>query len=377
MASPEVIEFERLLAPISEDHPVGEDLREDRSPTSEYYALKDARNQARAAERHKLFDEESSSSTLAEWRPVMEKAATLLEEKTKDLEVAAWYTEALVRYHGFAGLRDGFKLILQLVESYWDDLYPLPDEDGMETKVAPLTGLNGEGGDGTLIAPIRNIMITEDTSAGHFAFWQYQQALDIAKIPDEDQQEQRIAATGISLEVIQRAIDESSESYCRDTLEDIEQCLETYQALIQAVDADERAGKDGPPSSNIRNTLQEVLGGFRHLTKDKIIDIVEEETEETDELAEGGSAVNASGGATVASGPIKSREQAFKQLLEIADFFLKTEPHSPVSYLLKKTVRWGRMPLTELMRELLPDDSAQETYSSLTGVKMLEEEEDY
>ena len=68
-------------------------------------------------------------------------------------------TKALLRTAGLAGLRDGFRLIREMTEGFWDGLYPVEDEDGVETKVAPLTGLNGEGADGTLIQPLRKIEI--------------------------------------------------------------------------------------------------------------------------------------------------------------------------------------------------------------------------
>jgi len=75
------------------------------------------------------------------------------------------------------------------------------------------------------------------------------------------------------------------------------------------------------------------------------------------------------------AGPVQSREQAFKQLEQISQFFKTTEPHSPLSYLLQKSVRWGKMSLPELMKELLPDDSAREHFSNLTGA-VIEEDED-
>ena len=77
--------------------------------------------------------------------------------------------------------------------------------------------------------------------------------------------------------------------------------------------------------------------------------------------------------AAVKVGAINSREAAFKQLLDIAQFFRKTEPHSPVSYVLEKAVKWGNMPLNELIVELIPDSSSRERYSELTGVKSNED----
>ena len=48
-----------------------------------------------------------------------------------------------MRSHGLAGLAAGAQLMAGLAERYWDGLFPLPDDYGMETRVAPVTGLNG------------------------------------------------------------------------------------------------------------------------------------------------------------------------------------------------------------------------------------------
>ena len=48
---PEGFDLAALLAPISEEAPAGSDLRTDYSPDSIYYRLRDARAEARAAER--------------------------------------------------------------------------------------------------------------------------------------------------------------------------------------------------------------------------------------------------------------------------------------------------------------------------------------
>ncbi|PIE42504.1 MAG: type VI secretion system protein TssA, partial [Gammaproteobacteria bacterium] len=51
------------------------------------------------------------------------------------------------------------------MEKFWDDIFPVPEEDDEEDirefRVAPFAGLNGEGRDGTLIAPLKRIEITE------------------------------------------------------------------------------------------------------------------------------------------------------------------------------------------------------------------------
>ncbi len=367
MASEEIIQLESLLSPISEDNPVGEDIREDSSPASLFYSIKDARNAARAAERNNMFDGNNTEAD-DEWRKILQLAPEILQTKAKDLEIASWYTEALVRRYGFQGLRDGFKLILGLINQYWDNLYPLPDEDGIETRVASLTGLNGEGAEGVLIAPIRNIDLTEGNDPGPFNFWKYQQALEIDKIIDEETKNDKAAKLGFSLEDVDTAVAESSESFYINIIDDITEAIDSFRETGKLLD--EYCGfNDAPPTSNILGILEDCLGVVKHIGKYKIPS-EESDEEQDDENSSDETTASDSSSPKQASGPVKNRQDAFKKLMEIAEFFRKTEPHSPISYILERAVKWGDMPLQDLMKELLPDSSARDVYGSLTGVNL-------
>lgn len=66
--------------------------------------------------------------------------------------------------------------------------------------------------------------------------------------------------------------------------------------------------------------------------------------------ADGEESVPASAPSGPAGAPT-SREDAYRQLLLIADYLARTEPHSPVPYLIKRAVEWGNKPLSELLAE--------------------------
>ena len=68
------------------------------------------------------------------------------------------------------------------------------------------------------------------------------------------------------------------------------------------------------------------------------------------------------------AGRIQSREDAFRSLLQVAEFFKRTEPHSPISYALEQAVRWGRMPLPDLLAELIPEEAARLQLFKLVGI---------
>ena len=178
---PDGIDMDALLAPIAEDAPAGRDLREDFSAQSTYYRLRDARAEARAAERQADADPSAESGMPPQWRQVRDLAIQALSGQSKDIEVAAWLTEALVRLEGPRGLAAGAHLIAKLAEAYWaQNLYPVPDEDGIATLVAPVTGLNGEGGDGTLAQPLRKLTLFRRPDGSDMAFWQYKQSEQLA-----------------------------------------------------------------------------------------------------------------------------------------------------------------------------------------------------
>jgi len=363
MASEEVIQLHSLLQPISEDNPVGDDIRKDSSPASSYYSIKDARNAARAAERNNMFDGNNSEAD-THWRKILELAPDILQNQTKDLEIASWYTEALVRRHGFQGLRDGFKLIHGLIEQYWDNIYPLPDEDGNETRVASLSGLNGEGAEGVLIAPIRNVEITQGHEPGPFSYWKYQQVLEVEKIIDEEAKADKISKLGFSNSDVEQAVSESSETFFVNIRDDVSEAINTYREVSKMLD--EYCGiNDSPPSSNIINILEDCLGTINHIGKHKMpVEDLDEDAGDMDS-----SATSATASSARSAGPVKSRAEAFKALTEISEFFRKTEPHSPISYILERAVKWGDMSLNDLIKELIPDSSARDTYGSLTGIK--------
>jgi type VI secretion system protein ImpA len=376
MPFPHVIDIENLLQPISMETPHGTDLRADRSPTSDYYSLKDARNNARAAERSSMFDD--AVDLQKPWRTVVDLAPNILGHKSKDLEVACWLTEGLIRLHGVAGLRDGFRLIHGLIENYWQNLYPQPDEDGMETKVAPLTGLNGDGGDGTLMAPIRNMGITNEGDYGSFNLWQYLKARDNAKVTDEDERHTCNESLGFTLQDIEDTIREAAPQFYADMVATIEEALIDYRAITTLLRS--HCGQEAPPSSNIAALLDEVLRSVRFLSKDKLDAIQTAAGAQHIDNSEFNAADSlqtenllrhiTSDKPAKPSGPIGNREDALRRLQEVADYFRLNEPHTPLAPGIERLIRWGRMTVAELMMELLPEDSSRGFFSQLTGLKL-------
>lgn len=57
---------------------------------------------------------------------------------------------------------------------------------------------------------------------------------------------------------------------------------------------------------------------------------------------------------------LQSRKAALNLLSKLAEFFRKTEPHSPISYSLQQAIRWADLSLPELLEELVPANAREE-----------------
>jgi len=369
MASPDVLDFEKLLAPIPGENPAGAALREHRSPTAAYDRVKDARTAAREVERNIVFDDEAGSSRAADWRPILKLCQGVLAEESKDLEVVAWLIEALVREHSFAGLRDGFRLVRELVQRYWDQLYPLPDEDGLVTRVAPLAGLNGVDADGVLVSPIFNAPVTKAGSYRALSVSDYRQAIDLDRVDDPEKRENRLSQGAVSMQMFERAVSEAGPQFFADLMEDINQCMQEYAGLCEVLEEKCGQGEGGyplaPPSSNIRNALL----ACKETVESAAGPLLQTEPPPEGEGEEDGRAmVHVPEGSGVAMRRVQTREEAFRALLQVAEFFKRTEPHSPVSYALEQAVRWGRMSLPDLLGELVEDPAVRAQIFRLVGI---------
>jgi len=367
MSTPAIVDFDKLLAPISDEAAAGLDLRADGSSNSLFYRLKDARDAAREAERRQSDeilelepgdDPPEVSPMVREWRSVLELGETILAAHSKDLTVVAAYTEALVRDKGFAGLRDGCRLIAGLVEGFWDDLHPLPNEDGYEDRIGPIVGMNGNAGRGGLLDPVRNIALTD--GAGRFAAWHYQMAHRGAGL--------------ITVDQFNSSRTQTPDSFYELLLADIDEALAALEEMSAAFGA--RMGAEAPGIYALRDAVDDIGRIVRSMAP------AATGTAGTDDaLVEGAADGGTSGAAAQATPPgpasagvIQTREDAFKTLTAVATFFRRTEPHSPIAYTLEELVRRGRMPLYDLLRQLIPDDTARMTFIERAGMRHPDEQ---
>ena len=360
----EGLDLEELLAPINDATPAGIDVRSDFSPASTYFRLRDARSDARAAER--AADASPGEVVSPEgWRNVRTLAVKILQQEAKDLEAASWLTEALVRSDGLKGLALGASLIAQLAERYWDQLYPMPDEDGIETRVAPVTGLNGEGGDGTLIQPLQKLPLFRDGQGETVLLFQFLQSAELATIADAKRLEARINAGVTPYDTMQNAARAASASGYSALRKDFVAARAAWSEMGAILDR--FAGVYAQPTGRVTETLEKI-GDFLSTYAPP------EAASATPADAPAEPSPGGQESAAVETGPGKprrlaSREDALASLSEIADYFRRTEPQSPLAYTIDEAIRRGRLSWPELLAELVRDDQVRNNILSSLGLR--------
>lgn len=375
---PEGFDLAALLSPISPEAPAGRDLREDNSPDGLYFRLREARREAGAAERaaEAPIEEgaprplDASISSSERWRTLSELAIEALNGHTKDLEIAAWITEALLRSDGLIGFTAGCRLMAGLAENFWDGLFPMADDEGIATRVAPVGVLNGVGRDGTLIQPLRKIVLFERLRDGAPLYlYQYAQSVDAAGIGNPEARQERLDRGVPALDAIENeAQTESAQARLAALREQVGEAVEAWQSLGQGLDA--RAGADGPPTSRVRD----VLGQIRDVT-DRFVGPETgtpegNATTSAEDVERAGAApATATSMAALSPGTLTSREDALRALGQIVEFFRRTEPLSPITYTLQEAVRRGRLTWPELLEEIVPDAASRSAILSSLGIR--------
>jgi len=350
---PSVINLETLLTPISEENPAGEYLR--------YSGIYDEISEARRADKDVPQGEWQTEVKYADYRKVISLAVPALEKDTKDLQISAWLSEALVKEHGFVGLRDSLRLITGLQENFWETLHPEVDEGDMEgranalawmelqtsyaIKQAKITGYNGysfiDFEDSKKYDIPDNIESLDSTEQARYN-----------ALRAEAEQQNRVTANKWRAEMAQ-----TRRAFYEELNFLVEECWAAY-ADVNRVIEEKFDRNQAPGLNNLKKALDDIHSQIKKFLDEKR---AEEPDEVTDEVTEGeagenGAVVKVAGVAT-ASGAIQSRQDALKRLGDIAEFFRKTEPHSPISYLLQRAVKWGNMPLESWLQDVIKDET--------------------
>ncbi|HLV85432.1 MAG TPA: type VI secretion system protein TssA [Candidatus Sulfotelmatobacter sp.] len=329
-----------LLNPIPGENPSGVSLR--------YDAVYDKIKEARREESQPPPGMTEQDRKVSDNGLVIRLTTDLLTNKSKDLQLAAWFTEASLKQRGFSGLKDGLALCLGLLDKFWDTAYPELEDGDSQSRGAPL-GFVGT----KLDIPLKLTPVVEKL---RYNILNYQQSRDLGyedQAKTDDAKKSRAAQIKegkLTAEVFDKAFEDTPKKFYLQAEQDLDATLQILQQLKKT--CDEKFGDDGPSFG----PLQKALETERHLIHNLLQKKREKEPDPVEVVPEA-QAAGAEGEAAAPGAPVRTgilisldgssepaeRKDAIRKIAEAAAYLRKLEPHSPASYLMLRGLRWGEL----------------------------------
>ncbi len=330
-----------LFDPIPGENPCGADLR--------YEPVYDDIKEARREDVDAPQGDWQHERKVADWPLVIRLCGDLLAKKSKDLQLAVWLTEAMLRREGYSGLKGGLDFCAGLLDKFWDNLYPEMEDGDAEIRAAPLEWMGMK-----LDAAVKSVPLNP---AGHDWF----RYTDSRSVPSEESvkndaikqaaRKKIIDGGKLAPEVFDKSVEEAPKAFYKQIIGEIDGCLASLKKLGAL--CDEKFGDASPSFGGLRKPLEEVRLVVHPILKKKLeLDPDPPEEEPVPESAEqaeatGGAAgegeAAAEGGAGTITIEPANRNDAVTRVAAVARYLRKLEPSNPASYLMLRGLRWGEV----------------------------------
>lgn len=361
-------DIEELLAPISEESPTGRSI--------EYDVIYDEiEEERRADDPREERREEDGPLKMADYGAVERMARNVLTKESKDLQIAAWLTEAWTHRSGLEGLRSGVDLVRELMVRYWDEVHPGIDDGelDLEFRAVPLHWLGG--------ADMWRALDTIPLNPAGHTLLQYRESREVPSESEagENQEKARVRADRIEQgfltpEDFEKAVadQKADKEWYRRLLQELEAVEASLEALLEATDEHfaDLDPQDRPDYRTLRKGVDSIergaapLGGLENALRfarrvfgqklEEDPDPVEMEPETDDEssgdvgsdtTASAGSAAPAGGSAGTGSLTPEptSTKDAGERIAVAARYLRETDPLDPGAYLMIRGFRWGEL----------------------------------
>jgi len=320
-----------ILSTIPGENPSGQNLRYD----SVYEKVKEARRE----EEDLSPGEWSRPLKIADPAAVIRLTTEALSTKTKDLQLAAWLTEALLRQDGIRGLREGIGLLHGMIGHFWDTVYPEPEEGDMELRTAPLNWVGSYLGEQVRKTPLTRsrydwFKYLESRSVG------YEEAC-AGNDNKMTARETAIAEKKLTPEAFDQDMNSTPQEFYIRLTKDFEETLASLQSLDDL--CQEKLGKDSPGFGTLRNALEEVHSLAQTFLKSKEAPEAEVPQEEVDLSPSAHEVPVAPARKRAVSEEPADREDATRRIIAAANFLRHAEPTNPGPYLVLRALRWGEL----------------------------------
>ncbi|WP_343682099.1 type VI secretion system protein TssA [Acinetobacter baylyi] len=359
------INISELLQPITEQSPCGEDY----SFSNEFHLIKKARTQDDV-----LLDQGDWVTELkqADWETVTSTSSNLLKTKTKDIRLLTWLSEGWANLYGFEGIYQSIELSHRLLDQFWNDIHPVVEDDDLDQRIALLQGLINQ-------LPLLIKKTPLINTSPYYNLLNYENFLHHQNIRRKQSDEYEQLDGPSEIELFEQALFNTSKSFQYQNYQMFKQVVSQWQQLKNVLDR--LMGVDAPSFAAIDSSLQDIDVNLRKIYKAEAFDTNPvatssatasshaSETLSTEPMPTSNVNVNQPSFQPQTQNHIQNREQAIRVLQDISDYFQANEPHSPVSYMLQKTIKWSQMPLHEWLAQVIKDEHPLQLVQEALGVQ--------
>ncbi len=323
MPSPDLLDFAALTAPIATEDPAG--------GTGDFYTVRRLLDECRTshdpAQYQQGSPEREQEKRDPNWPKIIQETRAQLTSKCKHLVYAVRLTEALVMQNGFAGVRDGMKLVRLMFADCWDRMFPKIEEAGDEAaRIAQVNWLGDPNSGAFYPLKIRMMPLLGALS------WQNWKD---AKGDIES------AVAGVPVDKVQLLV------------EDIEAANAELRELLTA--CEQRVPDESAELGEVSRALNDCLNLAKQALAKKggapgTAGVADGTAVADDGTGTGGAVI-------VAVDPTAQRNAIYEKIDQLADQLEKIDSHSPVPYLLRKAKKLGDMKFHALVRKLTTNDN--------------------
>jgi type VI secretion system protein ImpA len=363
-------DVEQLLAPVSEENPVGEDLRRMtiKGKSMLMAEIEEKRKAILSGSNENMEpDQQVDPSTLAQlrksgWREV-ERMLIGAFAHGKELGAAVYFAQAAVVSHGWAAAGPCLRFIRLLQERFGDALFPVPEtnDEGIPDFIDRLVVLERLDHENFLPLAVRQLSMT-DPRSGTEVSWSDFKRLEImketARGKDEDPEARRLMIEQAD-NALNDSISKCSLAHYEALLSTIRNASEELAALRDFVDQQyANASADDRPT--FRRT-QEALEDCQNLA---LQFVRKKGGGQTVAEASSDSAENPDRGPGP-HGSASSDAEAILLLEQALAWFRVYQRHNPATFLVEEAIRWTRMPIASWYLEASEDPNMSGFVSKL------------
>lgn len=391
-----------ILMPLPGKFPVGISLRY----KEVYDKIREARREEDPSLPQGIWQRPIKRANFKEVEALCVKALTT---QSKDFQIMAWLIEAWFELYKISGLLKGLDICLGLCTRFWEDGFPSIQDEDVEYRVAPFHWLNEK-----FSPKLFSIYFTEPSSGitKEYTYRNWKDALERDRLFQKTQNQQNQDDAEMqgrpSLKSIQDAIDQTSFQFFNSL-------KSSLSVIILKVEAIEEFLLQKAPLADIslyqlKKTLKEIQNTITQILAQKSGSNINSSEEpeiqtpqpltgsleedflgspkplsfEEDPISLFSNQMSLNSSPEESTLPLKSdmlpaidlktlklssHEQAYILLKISMEFLMKTEPHSPAPYLIRRAISWGNKTLEDVFQEILEETGDLNQILSLLGMR--------